>query len=213
MGEPVLDGQVTFKQGTSYWSNRTPHAIMPSYMRGIGRKRWGLKDGEGETSKDFVVPKATGCDLYLDGLSPRQRARYTTQGMMGCADWNDHKVPEKLVYQYVMSVLKMVPDEPVTIEKIVEVQKLVEVPLMLSFEEREVLAFALTRERLLTEEELREAYDYEDALAVVAIGGRIKTIRELYEMLMLPEATGRPTWLLERREPQMELFEEVADAL
>ena len=202
---------IKFVGGTQYWSQTTRHAIQSSYVRGIGRKRWNLQDSKTSLAKgrpDFEIPLLPQC---------RQAAR--TYGPYAnnypwCLSTEDHFVSEEAVYVYCTDVLKMEPLAPTIVEKEVIVEKVIEKGYVGTFEKQEALAFALSRELHVTQEELRRAHFEGDADYALRLVGRSQTIRELMADLGVAEIGGTPSWMLPRKDPegdQMEMFDAVRE--
>lgn len=182
-----MEAQVIKFKTTAGYFRLVDHCVESSHIRSIAKRKFGLTDEGWKLTKHFFVRKEPGCKQWMC------RAEY-------------HSVDQEEVRDWALTALRMVPVST-TVEKVVEkvVEKIIEVPLQLSFEEREILAFAMQREKNLTNEAIK-AYTDEEALE---LAGRMGTIRSLINLLGLPEVSGEPAWLMRRVEPQLTLFKEI----
>jgi len=219
MPRPGKDEKITFQARASYWGGyqrQDEHSISPSHMVALGRKKFGLITtkninwyGAGRTP-NFEVARRKTCAIV------QRTGWYSGTGY--CS--NSHEVPAIDVYNYCVGSLGMIEKTGVTekiVEKIVEkirtVEKIVEVKIERgyhgTFEKREVLSFALTRELRGTERALRQAYIDNDADASLRLAARMDVIREVMSDLTVDVVEGAPQVVVARSPMERGLFDAV----
>lgn len=207
-----VEGIITFRGGAEYWRPAT-HTIKATYIKGIGRKRWGLIDPPSIANKpvdlldnDFpVTPLGSNC---------RKGSGWWTCSISSMP----HEVPAKDIYEWCTAILGMTSPEPkiIYVEKVVE--RVIEKGYITTIERHEALSFALTRELRFTQSELESAYHAGEADYAHRLAHRLNVIRDVMNDLGATEMFGSPTWMIpyllgnegERDEDaQMEMFDAV----
>jgi hypothetical protein len=200
----ALAGTVTFRSGTSYWVKSdgnqsgsgwyrskydTPHGVTQYHVGSVARKELGLVGNSKYKTYQGSMPVPIG---DLCGRTGRACDVIKTS----------HVVPAIDVAIYAIDVLGL--KEGRVIERVVEVEKIIEIPTDRivekivqrgytgSFEKREVLAFALTRELRGTEGALRQAYIDNDADESLRLSARVGVIREVMADLTIDPVEGSP---------------------
>lgn len=210
-----LSGYVDFQVGAQYWQT-TPgiiHAIKSRYVAGIARKKWSMEGEPDPKAPDFPVPVADG----ISGSLCRVGGTRSPQ----CYNWQlvRHRVPARSIFRYATDELGLRIKPLPVVEKIIEVEKIVyrEVPLILTFEKREILGYALARELQTTLDYLRRVH-LDDPHSAIEWVGRNRTIRELMAEFEVDVPVGDPAWVMRRvdvpptdEDGQTKLFETKED--
>jgi hypothetical protein len=110
-----------------------------------------------------------------------------------------HNIPAEEIRKFCLTTLEMEEITPtiVEVEKIIEIE--VEVPMALSFEERDILTSALHREQHVANEMLRRAYETDEVHDIRMHTGRVTGILDLMRRFGIePDAWANgPVWLVD----------------
>jgi len=209
MPRPADEDTITFQAAARYWgmwNKKDLHDINPEHMVKLGRTKFGLiKTRNIRWSSDPAFP--------IKAIKTCKRATIT-RGSPGWYQYtevrycsNSHTVAATEVYDWCIEQLDMIEKGAVTekiVEKIVEkrvvIDKIIEVPkgYVGTFEKREVLAFALTRELRGTEKALRQAYIDNNADESLRLAARVDVIREVMADLDIDLIEGAPQIVVAR---------------
>src|SRR5512141_1621439 len=194
-------GLYVYGAGYSYDWDAKGHRVRAQLLRVYAKRSLGLEDGPTSATlarnrSNRFEPREIWCEVPFNDRNKGEMCRNATQTGASCGS---HLLKPEYIRDFCIANLGMKEHAPTIIEKIVEVEVQVEVPMVLSFEERDILVTALHREQHVTNEALRIAYHNDHIHDIRMLSGRIKAIVELMARFGIAAdawANG-PAWLVD----------------